>query len=97
MFYLVFSHGQIIQIYHCLLIGLTEYTQDNRGDIGAWVREASMIGLQTLTLLLATHNPDALSEDIVLKVSVGVVQQAVEKIDRTRALAGKVFYNLLYK
>ncbi|KAK9710946.1 Tubulin folding cofactor D C terminal [Popillia japonica] len=92
----VFSHGQIIQIYHCLLIGLTEYTQDNRGDIGAWVREASMIGLQTLTLLLATHNPDALSEDIVLKVSVGVVQQAVEKIDRTRALAGKVFYNLLY-
>ncbi|GJQ72923.1 hypothetical protein Trydic_g1566 [Trypoxylus dichotomus] len=91
-----FSHGQIIQIYHCFLIGLTEYTQDNRGDIGAWVREASMLGLQTLTLLLAKHNPDALSEDIILKVSTGIVQQAVEKIDRTRALAGKVFYNLLY-
>lgn len=56
-----------------------------------------MLGLQTLTLLLAKHNAEALSEEIVSKVSTGIVQQAVEKIDRTRALAGKVFYNLLYK
>lgn len=93
----MFSHGQIIQIYHCFLIGLTEYTQDNRGDIGAWVREASMLGLQTLTLLLTKHHPETLTEEIILKVSTGIVQQSVEKIDRTRALAGKVFYNLLYK
>lgn len=78
-------------------MGLTEYTQDNRGDIGAWVREASMTGLQTLTLILGSQRPTILCIDIVRKLATGIVQQAVEKIDRTRALAGKVFYNLIHR
>lgn len=31
-------------ISNCFLKGLEEYTLDNRGDIGAWVREASLNG-----------------------------------------------------
>ena len=34
------------KLYGCFLEGLTEYTMDSRGDIGAWVREAAMTGLQ---------------------------------------------------
>ncbi|KAF5295539.1 hypothetical protein FQR65_LT10402, partial [Abscondita terminalis] len=83
-------------IYDSLLNALSEYTQDNRGDIGAWVREAAMTTLQTLTLLLAKHRPDVLVQEIVSKVAAGVAQQAVEKIDRTRALAGKIFYSFIY-
>lgn len=32
-------------LYDCYLLALKEYTIDSRGDIGAWVREAAMIGL----------------------------------------------------
>lgn len=87
----------ILKIYHSFLEGLRDYTQDKRGDIGAWAREASMSGLQTLTVLLAAKRASLLNEHLVTKVLCGVSQQAMEKIDRTRAIAGKVFYNLIYK
>lgn len=32
------------KVYECLLLGLQEYTIDDRGDIGAWVRESAMNG-----------------------------------------------------
>ncbi|XP_017771538.1 PREDICTED: tubulin-specific chaperone D [Nicrophorus vespilloides] len=83
------------KIYEALLAGLTEYTVDNRGDIGAWVREVSMLGLQHITLLL-TVNTNFLNTDLMTRIICGVSQQSVEKIDRTRALAGKVFYSLIH-
>lgn len=89
--------SQVKKIYDCLLNGLMEYTQDNRGDIGAWVREAAMSGIQSVTILLAKSNPNLLTKDLVTKLIAGVAQQAVEKIDRTRALAGKVFSTLIHR
>ncbi|CAG4914997.1 unnamed protein product [Colias eurytheme] len=90
-------------VYAALLAALEEYTVDMRGDVGAWVREASMTGLATLCRLCA--EADATSEagttklvsaDAVRAVVCGVAQQAVEKIDRTRAHAGRIFTALLY-
>jgi hypothetical protein len=48
MYLLVFTEltSHLDHIYGCFLEGLTEYTMDTRGDIGAWVREAAMTGLQ---------------------------------------------------
>ncbi|XP_021918529.1 tubulin-specific chaperone D [Zootermopsis nevadensis] len=83
-------------LYDCFLDGLTEYTMDSRGDIGAWVREASVTGLQVLTGLVVKSNSSLLTSELVTKVMVGVAQQAVERIDRTRAHAGKIFRNLLH-
>lgn len=85
------------KIYDSFLNGLKEYTLDNRGDIGAWMREASMTGLETVTFLLNTHKSNFLTETLVTKIITGIGQQAVEKIDRTRALAGKIFYNLIHR
>ena len=48
--------ANIVPIYECFLLALEDYTHDRRGDIGAWVREASMSGLTSLTLL-ASENP----------------------------------------
>lgn len=56
-----------------------------------------MTSLQTLTLILAIVKPDCLNTEIVSKVVTGIAQQAVEKIDRTRALAGKVFYSFIHQ
>jgi hypothetical protein len=35
--------------------------------------------------------------ELMTKIMVAVVQQALEKIDRTRAHAGKVFSSLLHR
>ncbi|XP_045447141.1 tubulin-specific chaperone D [Melitaea cinxia] len=79
-----------------LLECLSEYTVDMRGDIGAWVREASMTGLLALCRQCARSAPHLNAADGTLATLRGVAQQAVEKIDRTRAHAGRVFTALLY-
>lgn len=80
------------RVFDCLLKALEEYTKDNRGDIGAWVREASMNALYSI---LTTCPHQYLKPDIVHSIMLGFIQQAVEKIDRTRGLAGKLFSNLI--
>lgn len=82
------------KIFACLLKALEEYTIDNRGDIGAWVREASMTVLHQL---LINCPPDRLEPDVVHNVMSGLAQQSVEKIDRTRGTAGKLFHSLVYQ
>lgn len=79
--------------FQCFLTGLEEYTSDNRGDIGAWVREASMKGLYQLVTVCPVQ---LLSEELVMRIMRGLAQQAVEKIDRTRGLAGKLFCQLVW-
>lgn len=82
------------KVFDCFLLALHEYTIDNRGDIGAWVREAAM---NALYKLIVTMPHDLLTERKVHAVVGGLLQQAVEKIDRTRALAGKLFCKIIYK
>lgn len=82
------------KVFKCLLTAMQEYTVDNRGDIGAWVREAAMNAL--FKLIIACPN-ELLKMEVVHAVTAGLVQQAVEKIDRTRALAGKLFCKLIYR
>lgn len=82
------------RVFQCLFSALQEYTVDNRGDIGAWVREAAM---NALFKLITTIPHDMLDATKVHAVVTGLVQQAVEKIDRTRALAGKLFCNLIFQ
>lgn len=76
------------KVVNCFLIALQEYTIDNRGDIGAWVREAAMVAL--FKLIVACPN-EHLKPEWIHAATNGFLQQAVEKIDRTRALAGKLF------
>lgn len=82
------------RVFQCLFSALQEYTVDNRGDIGAWVREAAMNALFKLITMMP-H--DLLDATKVHAVVTGLMQQAVEKIDRTRALAGKLFCNLIFQ
>lgn len=86
-----------MRIFDVFLNGLKDYTQDKRGDVGAWVREAAMLGLQTLTFRVAVKDMSIINDSLTVKVISGIAQQAVERIDRTRALAGRIFYSFLYK
>ncbi|XP_037710279.1 tubulin-specific chaperone D [Drosophila subpulchrella] len=82
-----------IKVFKCLLKALDEYTLDNRGDIGAWVREAAMLSLYEI---VTQCPPDLLTSGLVQQVVVGFMQQAVEKIDRTRGLGGRLCCQLIH-
>lgn len=82
------------RISQCFLKALQEYTVDDRGDIGAWVREAAM---DALYKFITTIPNEQLDDGKVHAVVAGLIQQAVEKINRTRAIAGKLFCRLVYQ
>lgn len=84
------------EIVGALLQCLSEYTIDMRGDIGAWVREASMTGLLSICRQCAVEAPHLNSAQVMKDIMCGVAQQAVEKIDRTRAHAGRIFTSFIY-
>ncbi|BES95374.1 beta-tubulin cofactor D [Nesidiocoris tenuis] len=88
--------AHVTAILDCMIVGMLDYTKDDRGDTGAWVRESSMTGLQTLLLRIAKEEPSLLTEKIVRTAVCLIVQQAVERIARTRALAGTVFSSILH-
>ena len=101
--------ANIVPLYECYLRCLDDYTVDRRGDVGAWVREAAMTGLEELTILAAreevtTNNRLLDSKDeytllpqiCVREMMTRLAQQAVEKIDRTRGHAAKIFVTILF-
>lgn len=81
------------KVMDCLLLALDEYTLDNRGDIGAWVREAAMTALHEI---LTQCPKDLLTPQQVHQTVVRFMQQSVEKIDRTRGLAGRLCCQLIH-
>lgn len=113
----IISANVLDKVFECLLLGLQEYTIDDRGDIGAWVRESSMNGenffvakfrqnfcskivfllFQVLYTLITTCPNDLLKPQVVRSIMLGLVQQAVESIDRTRGLAGNLFCKIIHQ
>ncbi|KAK3854861.1 hypothetical protein Pcinc_038697 [Petrolisthes cinctipes] len=84
------------RIYHTILISLDDYTVDSRGDIGSRVRETALNSLKTLTQAVLQEDPGLISKDTVEDMMCRVCQQAVERINRTRKVAGLTFISLLY-
>lgn len=82
-------------IFETFLNCLDDYTLDRRGDIGAWVREAAMSGLTNIIKHIASKDLTLVPDICVREFMPRLAQQAVEKIDRTRGLAAKLFTTLL--
>ncbi|PIL22540.1 hypothetical protein GSI_15229 [Ganoderma sinense ZZ0214-1] len=84
-----------------LLDGLTDYTSDERGDVGSWVRISCVKSLtsfsQTLfsrassLLDLARYLPPEKYDDAI----AGILKQGVERLDNVRQIAGDSFLALL--
>ncbi|KAG0005138.1 hypothetical protein BGZ65_011884 [Modicella reniformis] len=95
----------ILQMY---FTGLLDYGIDHRGDVGSWIREASMQGLEVMIPLVARLDHEAsraeetkqpyepyLSNEDRAQVLSKLLQQSVEKIDRIRACAATVMVKIL--
>lgn len=85
--------ANIVMLYDCYLTCMDDYTVDRRGDTGAWVREAAMSGIVSLTL--AANEKGLVPEVVVARMMTKLAQQSMEKIDRTRGHAAKSFATIL--
>lgn len=87
-------------IYRALLAGLDDYTADERGDVGSWIRIACISGLVSVSKLLfslSTHIDLAefLPRDTYQDALGGLLKQGVERLDNVRAHAGEQVLSLV--
>ncbi|KAF9354091.1 hypothetical protein BGX26_008096 [Mortierella sp. AD094] len=96
--------GKILQLYFS---GLQDYSIDHRGDVGSWIREACMLGLEVMVPLVARLDYEAMessgqqhsryfSDQDHTDALARLLQQSVEKIDRIRERAAGVMVTILY-
>ncbi|XP_050236631.1 tubulin-folding cofactor D [Mercurialis annua] len=52
------------EVMSSLFKALDDYSVDNRGDVGSWVREAAMEGLETCTLILCLTDSTRISNGV---------------------------------
>eukprot|EP00850_Spirogloea_muscicola_P016377 SM000132S26892 [mRNA] locus=s132:248317:254950:- [translate_table: standard] len=94
-----------------LLPAMGDYATDDRGDVGSWVRGAAVVSTERCLLLLseatdrvsshrsmsnsrATGLADA---DFNVKVVAEMSKQAVEKLDKVRAIAGSTLQRIVHQ
>jgi len=88
-------------MYNALISGLDDYTVDERGDVGSWVRIASIQGLTSVSAtLLALAKTDAaytdyIPADLYQKAIAGILKQGVGRLDNVRQQAGESIHRLL--
>ncbi|KAI9499220.1 tubulin folding cofactor D C terminal-domain-containing protein [Zychaea mexicana] len=98
----VLSKDDFEALLNSLQLCLADYSTDQRGDVGSWVRSASMECLQCLLPLIAridaTSPPETcfLTTTGITRVIAALLKQSVERIDRVRDCAGTVLCDLLY-
>ncbi|KAI8577490.1 hypothetical protein K450DRAFT_212781 [Umbelopsis ramanniana AG] len=77
-----------------LLKNLEDYSIDQRGDVGSWIREESMKALSLVVPLVTRMDMEIpgdhryLGLDTQMQIIAKLLKQASERIDRTRACAG---------
>ena len=81
-----------------MLDALEDYSIDNRGDVGSWVRESALICLTRLTLHLSRRSfgECVLTEDDMGNLIAALLKQCLEKVDKIRLVAGNMLGFLLY-
>jgi len=97
----------ISSVYKALLVAIEDYSTDNRGDIGSWVREATINAFVKLSSLIVEFDAQTLPQqgeeeawftpELSELVFQRLIKQANERIDKMRDIAGIAFDTLLTK
>ncbi|GBE84936.1 TBCD protein [Sparassis crispa] len=87
------------QIMKAFQDGLTDYSVDERGDVGSWARIACVRGLTSTTEVLFTRVPPNFAEYLPATTYHnyigGILKQGAERLDNVRQVAGECFVRLL--
>ncbi|KAG0149301.1 hypothetical protein CROQUDRAFT_89389 [Cronartium quercuum f. sp. fusiforme G11] len=84
------SPTKFLSVISVLINGLNDYTNDERGDVGSWVRSSSLKSLAVLVefcTLLPNRVPQYLPKKETRRILAGILKQTVESIDSLRELA----------
>lgn len=90
------------RIYASVLSGFEDYSVDQRGDVGSWVRTATLRAVASISqaLFLQRNNIEQfenyLPPDLWYKAIGGVLKQGVERLDNVRVVAGEQMQILLW-
>jgi tubulin-specific chaperone D len=88
-------------LYDALLTGLEDYSIDERGDVGSWIRMACIRGLATVNSIMLARAQDLpdfptyLPSDKYQAAVAGILKQGVERLDNVRQEAGQSFLKIL--
>lgn len=74
---------------------LDDYTTDQRGDVGSWIRAAAVDALARLLSTLAPSNSQFIPQEAFMAATAGIAKQAVEKLDVVRDAATAAWQRLL--
>jgi hypothetical protein len=80
-------------ILQAFILALEDYSTDQRGDVGSWIRIASLASLGQVMSSL----PDlerSIPEDMTEKIIGGIIKQGLEKLEPVRAEAARSLYLL---
>lgn len=95
------SADVVNSLLDALLRGLDDYSVDERGDVGSWIRIACVHGLTRVSELLLTNATSIPTFDYYFPPSKyhraisGILKQGVERLDNVRQEAGECFMRLL--
>ncbi len=88
-------------LFDALLGGLEDYTIDERGDVGSWIRMACVRGLTSVSEILISNARTIIRFEDYLTPSkyhlavIGILKQGVERLDNVRQDAGECILRLL--
>jgi tubulin-specific chaperone D len=88
-------------LHSALLNGLEDYSVDERGDVGSWIRLACIQGLTRFSVLLISNASSIPNFDVYFppmkyqQTVAGILKQGVERLDNLRQEAGECFMQLL--
>lgn len=91
----------VCQIVDALYEGLSDYTTDQRGDVGSWVRMTCVQGITSIAEILFKYSQQLPTFSEYFPASKyhdcvgGILKQGVERLDNVRQLAGECFLRLL--
>lgn len=95
------SPDVVNSLFDAMLRGLEDYTVDERGDVGSWIRIACTRGLTSFCVTLISNGSTIVDFEEYLPSSKyqdaisGILKQGVERLDNVRTEAGECFKTLL--
>lgn len=91
-----------VRCLDAFLEGLADYTTDERGDVGSWIRIPCVRGLSEFIQILFTHSKslqdfaEYLPPEQFHAAIGGILKQGVERLDNVRQQTGAQFLKLLH-
>jgi len=94
--FLVLDKEEFQMVVRSLIEGLDDYTIDQRGDVGSWVRISSIRALGGITgFIIPSVLHQWLPQDLYLQIWAGLLKQGAERLDNVRAEVERQLLKLL--